>query len=93
MNEPLNDQYQSMAANAICHAATMAGEAWQMVAFSYERPSVLYKPKLYLDGNKWCVLYGDNLQSGVVGFGDSPDAAMREFDKEWGNKDRRLAWN
>lgn len=45
----------------------------------YTDPSVLYRPKLSIDGNKWCALYGDNLQDGVCGFGDSPQAAMIDF--------------
>lgn len=47
------------------------------------RPSVNFKPKLIRDGNKWCALYGEDLQEGVAGFGDSPDEAMRNFDSEW----------
>ncbi len=41
------------------------------------------KPKLFIDGNKWCALLGDNIQSGVVGFGDSPDEAARAFVFAW----------
>lgn len=87
MSEPLNNEYQSMAANAICHAATMAGEVWQQAAYDFMRPSVLFRPSLSIDGSKWCALYGDNLQDGVAGFGDTPDAAMRDFDTRW-NKSR-----
>jgi len=47
------------------------------------RPSVIFHPRLFLDGNMWCALLGDNIQEGVCGFGKSPDTAMREFDKEW----------
>ena len=47
------------------------------------RPSVLYRPNLGMDGNKWCALYGDNLQEGCSGFGDSPEEAMAAFDAEW----------
>jgi hypothetical protein len=36
-----------------------------------------------MDGNQWCALYGDNLQDGVCGFGDSPAAAMQDFDMAW----------
>lgn len=36
----------------------------------------MLKPKLYRDGNQWCVLYGDNLQEGICGFGDSPYKAI-----------------
>lgn len=82
----LNDEYQSMAANAICHAAQMAGAAWQNAAYDQSRPSVMWKPKLTIDGNQWCALYGENLQNGVAGFGDSPELAMYAFDVEWGKK-------
>ena len=50
------------------------------------RPSVLFKPKLSMDGNKWCVLYGENLQEGCAGFGDSPELAMRDFDAQWSRR-------
>jgi hypothetical protein len=36
-----------------------------------------------MDGNKWCALYGEDLQSGCCGFGDSPEEAMDAFDVEW----------
>lgn len=41
------------------------------------------KPKISIDGNQWCVLYGDNLQEGVAGFGDSPLLAVYDFNKAW----------
>lgn len=47
------------------------------------RPSVLYRPSIYPDGSKWCALYGDDLQSGVAGFGDTPAEAMTDFDRNW----------
>lgn len=47
------------------------------------RPSYLYKPKLSIDGNQWCALYGENLQDGVAGFGDTPEKAYEDFDREW----------
>ena len=47
------------------------------------RPSVLFKPQLMADGDQWCALFGDDLRSGVAGFGDTPDAAMRAFDQAW----------
>ena len=43
----------------------------------------MLKPKFYLDGNQWCVLYGDNLQSGVAGFGDSLHKAILDFNVQW----------
>ena len=51
-----------------------------------ERPSSRLRPALSIDGNKWCALYGENLQDGVAGFGDSPEEAYRDFDKAWSAK-------
>lgn len=60
-----------------------AQDAVANVASEYTRPSVVFRPLLRIDGNQWCALYGDNLQDGIAGFGDSPDAAMRDFDRLW----------
>lgn len=79
----MNDEYQSLAANAICHEARMAGASIQAAAAAHERPSAIYRPRLSIDGNQWCALYGDNLQDGVAGFGASPGAAMADFDRAW----------
>lgn len=54
-----------------------------------QAPSVLYRPRIFIDGDKWCALYGDNLQDGVAGFGDSPAEAMYDFDQNWTKK---LKW-
>ena len=47
------------------------------------RPFYLLRPRIFMDGNKWCVLYGENLQDGVAGFGNSPHLASLAFDREW----------
>lgn len=49
----------------------------------YQRPSVMYRPSLSIDGDQWCALYGEDLQSGVAGFGSSPSKAMDAFDVAW----------
>lgn len=51
----------------------------------YKLVSML-RPKIALDGNQWCVLYGDNLMEGVAGFGDTPYAAVLNFNTEWHRK-------
>ena len=43
----------------------------------------LLRPRVFLDGNKWCVLYGENIMDGVAGFGDSPILAVYDFNKAW----------
>lgn len=52
----------------------------------YQSPFVQLKPKLYIDGNQWCVLYGDNIQEGLVGFGDTPAKAVVDFDTNYFNQ-------
>ena len=54
--------------------------------YEQQRPSILLKPKIGIDGNQWYVLYGDDLQNGVAGFGDSPALAMKDFDQNWSTK-------
>lgn len=74
----------------IGHWAEIVGRAWSdaadraaQAASSVSNPSVLYRPRLTIDGNQWCALYGNNLQDGVAGFGDSPALAMEAFDRAW----------
>lgn len=38
--------------------------------------------KPYKDGNQWCFLYGDNIQEGVCGFGETIFKAACAFYKE-----------
>ena len=69
--------------NVFSNAAQAAHSMVFEVAAFMEAPSVLYRPKIYIDEGKWCALYGENLQDGVAGFGDSPALAMADFDKNW----------
>lgn len=39
--------------------------------------------KIYLDGNRWCVLLGSDLQSGIAGFGKTPNEAMADFGQNY----------
>lgn len=39
--------------------------------------------KPYKDGNQWCFLWGENLQEGVAGFGDTVQLAMFAFNKAY----------
>lgn len=47
------------------------------------RPCILFRARVFQDGNMFCALFGDNIQEGIVGFGETPDEATREFDKAW----------
>ena len=73
--------YLQQAAEIECNAANYREEA----ARQSTRPFMLLRPKIYPDGNKWCVLYGEDIQSGVAAFGDTPALASVQFDIEWLN--------
>jgi hypothetical protein len=71
------DYYEFRANNELHHYAQYI--SW--LSAETTKPSVLYKPELYIDGDKWCALYGINIQDGCCGFGNSPQEAMDNFDK------------
>lgn len=75
-----------LAEQAVCFAAERVANQICDCVSDLNRPHVIFKPKLSIDGNQWCALYGDNLQDGVAGFGDSPALAMSNFDSEWFKK-------
>lgn len=79
----MNSSDSSLTASSISFAADMVKIAWQETAWEYKRPSVVFKPQLLKDGNMWCALFGDNLQVGIAGFGETPAAAMYAFDTAW----------
>ena len=56
------------------------------VAIERNRPFMLLRPGLFQDGDQWTCLLGENMQTGVVAFGDSPDEATRNWDKAWYEK-------
>lgn len=79
----MNEEHQQMAADAICFAADQVKNSWQEAAWEQMRPCVVFKPTLSRDGNMWCALFGENLQEGVAGFGETPAKAMYAFDHAW----------
>lgn len=68
------------------HHMVCIAETYRWAAEQQARPSAIYRPEIKIDGNKWMALYGENIQDGVAGFGDSPSEAMAEFDKAWDSK-------
>lgn len=82
----MDSEHSFMAANAIVYAADACRNRFVELCSEMDRPSAIYRPALSRDGDKWIALYGANLQEGVVGIGDSPAAAMWDFDKAWSIK-------
>jgi hypothetical protein len=58
-----------------------------VISYQLTRPSAVFKPDLYKDGDMWCALLGGDIAEGVTGFGASPEEAMAEFDKAWYKKE------
>lgn len=61
------------------HYFQMACQEMQTSAVEHGRPCAVFKPTLTQDGNAWLAVLGD-LPTGVVGCGESPAAAMSDFD-------------
>lgn len=38
---------------------------------------------VYMDGNQWCALLGDDIMSGTAGFGNTPAEALRDLADNW----------
>lgn len=67
-------------------------EQWNAASMAYQveaerkRPFMLLRPRLFPDGNMWCAVYGDSVQEGVAGFGETPEQAAINFDDAWRNQ-------
>ena len=65
------------------HYAQQVASCYMDSAHEQQRPSVLFRPAISIDGDQWCAIYGKNLQEGIAGFGDTPEKAMFDFDEQW----------
>jgi hypothetical protein len=81
----LNEKDSSMLLSRLSHQADIQHDSEMQRIYQETEYGLmaLLKPRVVKDGNKWCVLYGDNLQDGVCGYGDTPYKAMLEFNKAW----------
>lgn len=71
--------------NDLSYLTESVSRAAGETAVAMSRPHVLMRPALYLDGNMYCALYGENIMEGCAGFGETADLAMRDFDQNWFN--------
>lgn len=74
---------------AVLNGQWNAAEAAFQAELKRQAPHVLMRPRVYPDGNAWCALYGEDLVMGVAGFGDTPEEACADFDRNWSTQ--RLA--
>lgn len=81
MNGVLNNQYSHELANWINNMQVIQHQE-QMNLLIAQQEYLLVKTYglvPFRDGDQWCVLLGDDLQSGIAGFGDSPNDAVLAF--------------
>ena len=38
--------------------------------------------RIFKDGNRWCVLQGENIQEGLAGFGETIREAVADFNRK-----------
>lgn len=67
----------------ISHQMAIIQQEFVIAAGEMQRPCVLFKPSLFPDGDRWCVLLGKDLQEGLSAFGKTPAEAMQEFDQAY----------
>ena len=79
----MNDHDSAITKSTLEQVAYKIQDELINVADFMKEPSVLYRPRLFIDGDKWCALYGENIQDGVAGFGSSPERAMLDFNNQW----------
>ena len=85
MNALLNEQDSSSLYNSINHLELIRHEEKLRLIISEQELLIVktYNLTPFIDGNEWCVLLGENIQSGICGFGDSPMNAILNFNKNF----------
>lgn len=69
-----NEMYESRDRSIAEECNRLAAEERQrMTLFA------MLKPKVLQDGDKFCILYGDDIASGIVGFGKTIHEAVDDF--------------
>ena len=55
------------------------------VNIDFGNDGISLEVNISVDGNQYCALLGDDLQSGICGFGDTPMGAIWDFKNEFRN--------
>lgn len=81
MIEALSEEKQYRYLSTLKHYADMADRRAQ--SNEYEALVLRLMKELsivpFKDGNQWCALYGEDLQVGIAGFGNTPFLAMADL--------------
>ncbi len=68
------------------HNEELRKEAERMDMYTINQLRIIsaLKCRVFKDGDMYCCLYGEDLQEGIAGFGETPYQAIIEFNKELG---------
>lgn len=76
MEQSYWNQMYANACDQMNHLHAMATE--QLRPFNRVKPL-----RFFPEEDQWCVLYGEDLATGVAGFGNTPQEASEAFDQAW----------
>lgn len=81
MIEALSEEKQYQYLSALTHYADMAdrraqGNEYEVLVLRLMKELAIVPFK---DGDQWCALYGEDLQAGIAGFGNTPFLAMADL--------------
>ena len=81
MSEALNEERQERYLSTLNHNAFLKHNLEMENEYDkqYYSFTQIFGATPYKDGNVWCALIGDNIQVGIVGFGNSPYNAIRDL--------------
>lgn len=81
MIEALNEEKQYTYLSTLTHYADLADRRAQENEYEVQVLRLIKELAIvpFKDGNQWCVLYGEDLQVGISGFGKTPFLAMADF--------------
>lgn len=81
----LNEEESKWLAGRLSQESAVRHEGEMAVIIEQQEMNLftMLKPKVSIDGNQYCVLYGDNLQEGIAGFGDTLMLAIYDFNKQF----------
>lgn len=77
----MNDQVMADISGAAWRVGQAAEALSQEISGLHATWFSVLKPKIFQDGTAWCALYGDDLATGIAGFGPTPAKALLAFDK------------
>lgn len=80
------DKYEVI--SQLLHYIDALGQSVKNIAVETEEYNLfsILKPKLFIKENQWCCLYGNDIETGIAGFGESPYASILNWSKQWYKK-------